>query len=69
LKSGYRTDLWTCARVAEVIRKKFDVSYHVDHVGRLLQALDWSCQKPEQRARESDETKIAPLASARMASP
>lgn len=59
LKSGYRTDLWTCARVAEVIQKKFDVSYHVDHVGRLLHALGWSCQKPEQRARERDEAQIA----------
>ena len=59
LKAGYRTDLWTCARVAEVIRKQFDVDYHVDHVGRLLRALGWTCQKPEQRARERDETKIA----------
>jgi transposase len=59
LKAGYRTDLWTCARVAEVIQKQFGVGYHVDHVGRLLHALGWTCQKPEQRARERDETKIA----------
>ena len=59
LKAGYCTDLWTCARVAELIHKQFDVDYHVDHVGRLLHALGWSCQKPEQRARERDETKIA----------
>src|SRR5436190_8238405 len=33
---GYRTDLWTCARVTEVVRKRFRVSYHPDHVGRIL---------------------------------
>ncbi len=59
VKAGYRTDLWTCARVAEVIHKQFGVDYHVDHVGRLLRALGWTCQKPEQRARERDEAKIA----------
>jgi transposase len=59
LKAGYRTDLWTCARVADVIQKQFDVGYHVDHVGRLLHALGWTCQQPEQRARERDEVKIA----------
>lgn len=59
VKSGYQTELWTCARVAEVIHKKFRVDYHVDHVGRLLHALGWTCQKPEQRARERDEAKIA----------
>ena len=35
------------------------IGYHVDHMGRLLHALGWTCQKPEQRARERDETKIA----------
>jgi transposase len=59
LKAGYRTDLWTCARVADLIHKQFDVGYHVDHVGRLLHALGWTCQQSEQRARERDEAKIA----------
>jgi transposase len=58
LKAGYTTDLWTCPRVAEVIERTFGVHYHVDHVWRILDALDWSCQKPEQRARERSETAI-----------
>ena len=58
LASGYRTDLWTTARVAEVIRARFGVSYHPDHVGRLLHQMGWSAQKPEQRALERDEAKI-----------
>jgi transposase len=58
LKSGYGTDLWTCPRVAEVIERRFGVHYHVDHVWRLLASLGWTCQKPEQRARERDEAAI-----------
>lgn len=55
---GYPSELWTCARVAEVIRKKFRVRYHVDHVGRLLRSMGWSPQKPKRRARERDEEAI-----------
>lgn len=58
-KAGFPTDLWTCKRVAQVIEDKFDVTFHVDYVGTLLHKLDWSPQKPEQRARERDEQAIA----------
>ena len=57
-KAGYRTDLWTCPRVAEMIAKKFGVKYHPDHVWKILRSLGWSCQKPEQRSRERDEAAI-----------
>ena len=59
LAQGYRTDVWTSARVAEVIRKRFRVRYHPDHVGRVLHQLGWSVQKPERRALERDEAAIA----------
>jgi transposase len=59
LAEGYRTDLWTTARVAEVIQRHFGVRYHADHVGRLLHALAWSPQKPERRALQRDEAAIA----------
>jgi transposase len=55
---GYPTDLWTCPRVAELIRRHFGVRYHVDHIGRVLHALGWSPQRPERRARERDEEAI-----------
>lgn len=58
LAAGYSSDLWTCPRVAEVIRRQFGVKYHADHVWRLLRALNWSCQKPERRSRERDEKAI-----------
>ena len=56
--SGYSTDLWTCRRVAEVILRHFGVSYHPHHVWNILEALGWSCQKPERQARERDEKAI-----------
>lgn len=55
---GFPTDLWTCPRIAQVIRREFDVDYHVDHVSRILRSLGWSPQKPERRARERDEAAI-----------
>ena len=58
LAHGYRTDLWTTARVAAVIQRHFGVQYHADHVGRLLHALGWSVQKPERRALQRNEAAI-----------
>ena len=51
---GFKTDLWTCRRVAKVVRKKFRVSYHPDHLGRILHDLGYSPQKPRRVAREQD---------------
>ena len=55
---GYRTQLWTTARIAELIRREFGVDYHRDHVGRLMHSLYWSPQKPETRAVERNEEAI-----------
>jgi transposase len=58
LAHGYRTNLWTTVRIAEVIEREFGVNYHRDHVGRLMHRLDWTHQKPEMRAVERDEQAI-----------
>ena len=58
MAAGFATDLWTCPRVARLLRDRFGVNYHVDHVGRLLHALGWSPQKPERRAVERNEADI-----------
>jgi transposase len=58
-RCGYSTDLWTTRRVAKLIRKRFGVDYHPNHLWRVLNRLGWSCQKPEKRARERDEGAIA----------
>ena len=55
---GFRGEVWTCERVAEVIRKEFGVSYHPAHVSRLLKALRQSLQKPQRRAEQRDEEAI-----------
>jgi len=56
---GFRGEVWTCARVATVIEWEFGVSYHPAHVSRLLKTLDWTPQKPLQRATQRNERKIA----------
>lgn len=55
---GFRGDVWTCERIAEVIYRRFGVRYHPAHVGRLLKALGLSSQKPERRANQRDEEAI-----------
>jgi transposase len=55
---GYRTNLWTTARIAELIQREFGVHYHRDHIGRLMHSLPWSPQKPERRALERNEKAI-----------
>ena len=57
--NGFSTDLWTCPRIAEVIERRYGVRYHVDHIPKLMTLLGWSCQKPEKRAIERDEERIA----------
>jgi transposase len=59
LRAGYRTDLWTLGRVAELIDGEFGARYHPAHVWKILTTLGWSCQKPERRAVERDEAAIA----------
>ena len=59
LAAGFRTDLWTCPRVAQVIEHSFGVSYRPGWVWYILRGLGWSSQKPERRARERDEAAIA----------
>ncbi len=43
---GFRTALWTCQRIAHLIRDRFRVTYHPDHVGRLLRACGLTPQRP-----------------------
>src|ERR671910_3453337 len=55
---GFRGEVWTCERVAIVIRREFGLSYHPAHVSRLLKALRQSLQKPKRRAEQRDEEAI-----------
>lgn len=55
---GFLGEVWTCARLATVIRREFGVSYHKAHVSRLLKALNWTPQMPIERAAQRGETLI-----------
>jgi transposase len=56
---GYQSDLWTCPRIALLIRRCYGVSYHIDSLPRFLQALGFSCQRPQKQAAERDEELVA----------
>jgi transposase len=55
---GFRGEVWTTQRVAEVIKRHFGVSYHPAHCSRILHALKHSVQKPVERATQRDEAAI-----------
>jgi len=55
---GYVGHVWTQARVGELIKRKFGVSYSVDHVGRILKGCGWTYQKPVSRASQRKEETI-----------
>lgn len=55
---GFRGEVWTCARIGQVIRREFGVAYHKDHVSRLMKELGWTPQIPITRAIQRDEVAI-----------
>jgi transposase len=55
---GFVGDVWTQERIAAVIKREFGVSYHPDHIGRLLRTIGWSVQKPIERASERNDAAI-----------
>jgi transposase len=55
---GFANDLWTCPRIKELIKNRFKVDYHVDHIVRLLARMGWSAQRPTKRALERDDKRI-----------
>jgi len=55
---GFRGDVWTCARVAQVIEEEFGIRYHKGHVSRLLKELGWTPQMPIRRAVQRDDEAI-----------
>jgi transposase len=57
--SGFRGDVWTCDRVAGVIREEFDVTYSKSQGTRSLKRLGWTPQVPITRAIQRDEGAIA----------
>lgn len=58
-KHGWTNHLWTASRVATLIRRRFGVDYHPEHVRKILkQRLGWTSQKPQLRAREQNDKEV-----------
>ena len=57
-KYGYQGQVWTQARVRELIQRQFGVQYHLNHIGKLLQKLGWSWQKPGLKALQRNEAEV-----------
>ncbi len=55
---GFATALWTCRRIAHLIRQRFHVDYHPDHVGRLLRSCGLTPQRPQVRAKERNDQRV-----------
>jgi len=57
---GWPNQLWTAARVARLIDRRFGVRYHPEHVRKLLKRrLGWTSQKPRRQARERNDKEVA----------
>jgi transposase len=55
---GFRTDLWTARRVAELIHRKLGVRFHPNYLREWLAARNYTPQKPARRARQRDRAAI-----------
>lgn len=55
---GFPTELWTAARVAEVIRRKFRTTFHPRYLTQWLAQRRITPQKPARQARERDEREV-----------
>src|ERR1700693_1759673 len=58
-KHGWHNELWPADRVARLIRERFGISYHPEHVRKILkQRLGWTSQMPQLRAREQNDKEV-----------
>jgi transposase len=56
---GFRTDLWTAARVAQLIQKRLGVQFHPGYLREWLSARNHSPQKPKRRAKQKNDAEIS----------
>lgn len=58
-KHGWPNQLWTADRVARLIRERFGLSFHPEHVRKILkERLGWTSQKPKRKARERNDKEV-----------
>ena len=59
LVAEFPTARWTLRRISVLIKRKFGVTYHPNHLSRLLARLGWSPQVPLPQAGERDADLVA----------
>lgn len=55
---GFRTDLWTATRLAELILRKLKVKFHPHYLREWLTKRNYTPQKPARRAKQQDPVEI-----------
>ena len=55
---GFQGAVWTCGRVAQVIKRELGVSYHPAHVSHILDEMGWTPQKPRLKAKQQKEQEV-----------
>ena len=58
IAAGFPTELWTLARIGQLIQREFALAYSQTHVWRLLREMGFSSQRPTGRATQRDEIAI-----------
>lgn len=56
--AGFPTDMWTLSRITMIIKRVASVSYHPNHVWRVLHAMGFTSQIPSAKPKERDEMAI-----------
>jgi transposase len=56
---GYKTELWTTRRLAEVIERRYKIRFNSNYLAEWLTRRGYSPQKPESKAVERDNPAIA----------
>jgi transposase len=57
-KHGFRTDLWTARRVAELIRTRLQVAFHPHYLREWLRKRNYTPQKPARRAKQQNPAEV-----------
>lgn len=56
---GFPTELWTCQRLAQLIREEWDIGINARYLPRWLREHGFTPQKPQRVPRERDPDEIA----------
>jgi len=54
-RNGYKTGVWTCAMIQELIFKKFGIEYSIGYVSQLLNSMGLSHKKPDRLSHKADK--------------